>query len=91
MFHESRLARFYFKAFIVEYGRREFCIMIKHCQFVGKNTTEAKLWLDKHYPRSALSKSTVCSWYKEIKFGLTSTTDAENVRDAQKRQFVKKM
>ena len=45
--------------------------------FNGKNTVEAKQWLDKHYGDSAPEKSTIIDWYHEFKRGRKKTDDAE--------------
>ena len=45
--------------------------------FNGKNTVEAKQWLDKRYGDSAPGKSTIIDWYAEFKRGRTNTDDAE--------------
>ncbi|CAK9826871.1 Histone-lysine N-methyltransferase SETMAR [Anthophora retusa] len=44
---------------------------------MGKNTVEAKQWLDKRYGDSAPRKSTIIDWYAEFKHSLTNTDDAE--------------
>ncbi|KAM8707528.1 hypothetical protein ACLKA7_005072 [Drosophila subpalustris] len=44
---------------------------------MGKNTIEAKTWLDKHYGVSAPGKSTICDWYSNFKRGRTSTEDSK--------------
>ncbi|KAL7742615.1 hypothetical protein ACLKA6_013947 [Drosophila palustris] len=44
---------------------------------MGKNTVEAKTWLDKHYGVSAPGKSTICDWYSNFKRGRTSTEDSK--------------
>ena len=44
---------------------------------MGKNTVEAKQWLDKRYGESALKKSTVIDWYAKFKRGRANTDDAE--------------
>lgn len=44
---------------------------------MGKNTVEAKQWLDKHYGYSAPGKSTIIDWYAEFKRGHTNIDDAE--------------
>lgn len=44
---------------------------------MGKNTVEAKAWLDKHYFECAPGRSTISVWYGEFKRGRTSTDDAE--------------
>ena len=43
---------------------------------MGKNTVEAKAWLDHHYPDSASGKSTIIDWYAEFKRDRTTTEDA---------------
>ena len=47
---------------------KEFRVLIKHCFLMGKNTVEAKQWLDKHYGDSVPGKSTI-DWYAEFKHG----------------------
>ncbi|KAL7725063.1 hypothetical protein ACLKA6_010337 [Drosophila palustris] len=44
---------------------------------MGKNTVEAKTWLDKHHGVSAPGKSTICDWYSNFKRGRTSTEDSK--------------
>ncbi|KAM8718296.1 hypothetical protein ACLKA7_000997 [Drosophila subpalustris] len=44
---------------------------------MGKNTVEAKTWLDKHYGVSAPGKSTICDWYSNFKRSRTSTEDSK--------------
>ncbi|KAL7726269.1 hypothetical protein ACLKA6_008449 [Drosophila palustris] len=44
---------------------------------MGKNTVEAKTWLDKHYGVSAPGKSTICDWYSNFKRGCKSTEDSK--------------
>ena len=44
---------------------------------MGKNTVEAKQWLDKRYGDSALGKSTIIDWYAEFKRDRTTIDDAE--------------
>ena len=43
----------------------------------GKNTVQAKQWLDKCYSDSASSKTTVKRCYADFKSGRTDTNDAE--------------
>ena len=57
--------------------KKEFRVLIKHCFLMGKNTVEAKQWLDKRYGDSAPGKSTIIVWYAEFKRGHTNTDDAE--------------
>ena len=56
---------------------KEFRVLIKHCFLMGKNTVQAKEWLDKHYNTSSPSSATVKRWYAEFKRGRTCTDDAE--------------
>ena len=44
---------------------------------MGKNTVEAKQWLDKRFGGPAPGKSTIIDWYAEFKCGRTNTDDAE--------------
>ena len=57
--------------------KKEFRVLIKHCFLMGKNTVEAKQWLDKRYGDSASGKSTIIVWYAEFRRGRTNTDDAE--------------
>ena len=43
----------------------------------GKNTVQAKQWLDKCYSDSTPSKTTFKRWYADFKRGCTDTKDAE--------------
>ena len=54
-----------------------FRVLIKHCILMGKNTAEAKQWLDKRYRDSEPGKSTIIDWYAEFKRGRTNTDDVE--------------
>lgn len=56
---------------------KEFRVLIKHCFLMGKNTVQAKQWLDKCYSDSAPSATTVKRWYADLKRGRTDTNDAE--------------
>ena len=55
----------------------EFCVLIKHCFLMGKNTVQAKQWLDKCYSDSAPLKTMVKRWYANFKHYCTDTNDAE--------------
>lgn len=57
--------------------KSEFRVLIKHCFLMGKNTIEAKEWLEKHYGDSAPSYSAIKKWFAEFRRGRTSTNDAE--------------
>ena len=57
--------------------KTEFRVLIKHCFLMGKNTVQAKQWIEKCYPDSCPSKATICRWFAEFKRGRTDTNDAE--------------
>ena len=57
--------------------KSEFCVFIKHCSLMGKNTVQAKQWLDKCYSDSALVKTMIKRWYVDFKHGCNDTNDAE--------------
>ena len=57
--------------------KSEFHVLIKHCFLIGKNTVQAKQWLNKCYSDSALSETRVKRWYADFKCGCTDTNDAE--------------
>ena len=44
---------------------------------MGKNTVEAKQWLDKRYGDFAPGKSIIIDWYAEFKHGRTNNDYAE--------------
>ena len=44
---------------------------------MGKNTVQAKQWLNKCYLNSALSETTIKRWYADFKYGHIDTNDAE--------------
>uniref|UniRef100_A0A0K2T737 Histonelysine Nmethyltransferase SETMARlike [Hydra vulgaris] n=1 Tax=Lepeophtheirus salmonis TaxID=72036 RepID=A0A0K2T737_LEPSM len=64
--------------FVKEIDSNQFCVLIYHCFSMRKNTGKAKIWLDKRYPNSALSKATMERWFAELKYGRTDTDDAEH-------------
>ena len=57
--------------------KSEFCVLIKHCFLIGKNTVQAKQLLDKCYSDSALLKTMFKRWCADFKCGHTHTNDAE--------------
>ena len=59
-------------------GKSEFCVLIKHCFLMGKNTVRAKQWLDKCYLNSTALETMVKRWYTDFKRGHTDTNDAEH-------------
>ncbi|KAF7274929.1 hypothetical protein GWI33_012407 [Rhynchophorus ferrugineus] len=42
--------------------KKEFRLLIKYCFLKGKNTVEAKTWLDAKLPDTAPGKSTINDW-----------------------------
>ena len=56
---------------------KEFRVLIKHFFLMGKNTVEAKQWLDKRYGDSAPEKTTMINWYAEFERGRKNTHDDE--------------
>lgn len=57
--------------------KTEFRVLIKHCFLMGKNTVQAKQWLDKCYGNSSPSRQMVEKWFADFKRGRTDTNDAE--------------
>ena len=57
--------------------KSEFCELIKHCFLIGKNTVQAKQWLDKCYSDSALLETMFKRWHADFKRSHTDTNDAE--------------
>ena len=57
--------------------KKELLVLIKHYFLMGKNTVDAKQWLDKRYGDFASGKSTIIDWYAEFKRGRTNTDGAE--------------
>ena len=47
--------------------KKVFGVLIIHCFLMGKNTVEAKQWLDKRYGDSTPGKATIIDWYAKIK------------------------
>ncbi|XP_018337766.1 PREDICTED: histone-lysine N-methyltransferase SETMAR-like [Trachymyrmex septentrionalis] len=56
--------------------KQEYRILIKHCFLMGKTSEQSLQWLQKCYPTSAPSRTTVYRWFSEFKMGRTSTEDA---------------
>lgn len=56
--------------------KSEYRVLIKHCFLMGKNTVQAKQWLDKCYGISSPSSTTVKYWFAEFRRDRTSTNDA---------------
>jgi len=53
--------------------KQEYRILIKHCFLMGKTSEQSLKWLQKCYPTSAPSRTTVYRWFSEFKMGRTST------------------
>ena len=58
-------------------GKKEFRVLIKYCFLKGKNTVEARTWLDNEFPESAPGKSTIIDWDAKFKRGEMSDIDNE--------------
>ncbi|KYQ60738.1 hypothetical protein ALC60_00185 [Trachymyrmex zeteki] len=56
--------------------KQEYRILIKHCFLMEKTSEQSLQWLQKCYPTSAPSRTTVYRWFSEFKMGRTSTKDA---------------
>ena len=63
--------------FSKQWKKSEFLELVKHCFLIGKNTLQAKQWLDKCYSDTVLSETTVKKWYADFKCGHTDKNDAE--------------
>ncbi|KAF7275564.1 hypothetical protein GWI33_011591, partial [Rhynchophorus ferrugineus] len=57
--------------------KKEFRVLIKYCFLKGKNTVEAKTWLDGEFPDTAPGKLTIKDWYAKFRRGEMSTEDGE--------------
>ena len=57
--------------------KSEFCVLIKHCFLMGKNTVLTKQWLDKCHLDFAPSETTIKRWYADFKRNRTDANDAE--------------
>ena len=58
--------------------KKEYRVMIKYCFLKGRNTVEAKNWLDDEFSDTAPPKSTIKYWYAKFKRGAMSTEDGEH-------------
>ncbi|KAF7276824.1 hypothetical protein GWI33_009746 [Rhynchophorus ferrugineus] len=58
--------------------KKEFHVLIKYCFLKGKNTVEAKTWLDAEFPDTAAPKSAMKYWYTKFRRSEMSTEDGEN-------------
>ena len=57
--------------------KSEFRVLIEHCYLMGKNTLQAKRWLDMCCSDSVPSRQTVEKWFGDFKRGRTNTDNAE--------------
>ncbi|KAF7271092.1 hypothetical protein GWI33_015978 [Rhynchophorus ferrugineus] len=57
--------------------KKEFRVLIKYCFLKGKNTVEAKTWLDAEFPDTVPGRSTIMDWYAKFSRGEMSTEDGE--------------
>ena len=58
--------------------KSEFCVLIKHCFLMGKNSVQAKQWLDKCYSDSTVSETTVKRCYADVEYGHTDINETES-------------
>ncbi|KAG5308219.1 GVQW3 protein, partial [Acromyrmex insinuator] len=47
--------------------KQEYHILIKHCFLMGKTSEQSLKWLQKCYPTSAPSRTTIYRWFSEFK------------------------
>ncbi|KAF7274197.1 hypothetical protein GWI33_013132 [Rhynchophorus ferrugineus] len=66
--------------------KMEFRVLMKYCFLKGKNTVEAKIWLDAEFPDTAPAKSTIKDWYAKFRRGEMGTKDGE--RSGRPKEFV---
>ncbi|KAF7272858.1 hypothetical protein GWI33_014394 [Rhynchophorus ferrugineus] len=57
--------------------KKEFRVLIKYCFLKGKNTLEAKTWINAQFPDTIRGKSTIKDWYAKFRRGEMSTEDGE--------------
>ncbi|KAF7282537.1 hypothetical protein GWI33_002571 [Rhynchophorus ferrugineus] len=57
--------------------KKEFSVLIKYCFLKGKNTVEAKTWLDAMFPDTAPGKSTIKDWYAKFRRGEMNIEEGE--------------
>ena len=57
--------------------QKQFRVLILHCFLMGKNTVQAKQWLEKCYGNSSPSETTIKRWFADFKRGRRDTDDAE--------------
>ncbi|KYN22475.1 hypothetical protein ALC57_05126, partial [Trachymyrmex cornetzi] len=72
----------------------EYRILIKHCFLMGKTSEQSLQWLQKCYPTSAPSRTTVYRWFSEFKMAHTSTEDAPHSgrpKEATNEEIVKQV
>ncbi|VUZ55246.1 unnamed protein product [Hymenolepis diminuta] len=58
--------------------QKQFHVFILHCFLMGKNTVQAKQWLEKCYEDSVPSDTTIKHWFADFKRGRRDTDDAEH-------------
>ncbi|KAF7271569.1 hypothetical protein GWI33_015555 [Rhynchophorus ferrugineus] len=57
--------------------KKEFRVLLKYCFLKGKNSIEAKTWLDAEFPDTVPGKSTIKDWHAKVRSGEMSTEDGE--------------
>ncbi|KAF7286093.1 hypothetical protein GWI33_007742 [Rhynchophorus ferrugineus] len=57
--------------------KKEFRVLIKYCFLKGKNTVEAKTWLDAEFLDTVPGKSIIKDWYAKFRHGEMSVMDIQ--------------
>ncbi|KAF7278717.1 hypothetical protein GWI33_008093 [Rhynchophorus ferrugineus] len=57
--------------------QKQFRVLILHYFLIGKNTVQAKQWLEKYYRDLVPSETTIKRWFADFKRGRRDTDDAE--------------
>ncbi|KYN13104.1 hypothetical protein ALC57_14711 [Trachymyrmex cornetzi] len=63
--------------------KQEYRILIKHRFLIGKTSEQSLQWLQKCYPTSTPSRTTVYRWFSEFKMGRTGTGGACKGKDGE--------
>ena len=66
-------------------GKSEFCVLTKHCFLMGKNTVQAKQWLDKCY----LDSAPVKQWLRGCRLTLNTVIQTQIIDAFEERNHQK--
>ncbi|KAF7281237.1 hypothetical protein GWI33_005024 [Rhynchophorus ferrugineus] len=69
--------------------KKEFRVLMKYCFLKGKNTVQARTWLDAEFPYTAPAKSTIKDWYAKFSRGEMSTEDSERPKEVVTDENIK--